>query len=273
MSNLTGRLGPWVAAKDVILELLRRVSVKGGVGKIMEYGGPGVETLTVPERATITNMGAEIGATTSVFPSDDITREFLKAEAREDAWVRIEADPDAQYDEVIEIDLSALEPMVARPDQPDRVVKISEIEGLKVDQVLVGSCTNSSYRDLMTLAAVLKGKKVHPSVSAGVAPGSRQVFEMIARNGALADLIASGVRILEAACGPCIGMGQSPCTEGVSVRTFNRNFRGTQRHSERTSLPRRPGGGRRRHAHRKTHRSQKAGRSRQGGNPAQVPHR
>ncbi|MCL6518743.1 MAG: aconitate hydratase [Armatimonadetes bacterium] len=224
--RLTGRLRPWVSAKDVILELLRRLTVKGGVGKIFEYGGPGVSTLTVPERATITNMGAELGATTSVFPSDEQTRVFLKAQEREHVWTQIEADPDAKYDEIIEIDLSSLEPMVAQPHQPDKVVKVKEIEGLKVDQVLVGSCTNSSYRDLMTLANVLKGKKVHPSVSAGVSPGSRQVFEMIARNGALTDLIASGVRILEAACGPCIGMGQAPCTNGVSIRTFNRNFEG-----------------------------------------------
>jgi aconitate hydratase len=224
--KLTGKLGPWVSAKDVILELLRRQSVKGGVGKIMEYGGPGVKTLSVPDRATITNMGAELGATTSLFPSDDITLEFLSAEGRQSAWTRIEADPDASYDEIIEIDLSALEPMVAQPHQPDRVVKVKDIEGLKVNQVLVGSCTNSSYRDLMTLAGILKGKKVNPGVSAGVSPGSRQVFEMIARNGALADIISAGVRVLEATCGPCIGMGQSPCTDGVSVRTFNRNFEG-----------------------------------------------
>ncbi|MHB0912971.1 MAG: aconitate hydratase [Armatimonadota bacterium] len=224
--KLTGKLGPWVSAKDVILELLRRLSVKGGVGKVMEYGGEGVASLTVPERATITNMGAELGATTSVFPSDEETRKFLAAEGRESVWSRLEADPDAEYDEVVEIDLSALEPMVAQPHQPDRVVKVKEVKGMKVDQVLVGSCTNSSYRDLMTLAGALKGKKVHPEVSAGVAPGSRQVLEMLARNGALGDLIASGVRILEATCGPCIGMGQSPCTEGVSVRTFNRNFEG-----------------------------------------------
>ena len=192
----------------------------------MEYGGEGVATLSIPERATITNMGAELGATTSVFPSDDVTREFLAMEDRQSVWSSIQADPDAVYDEVVEIDLSSLEPMVAQPHQPDRVTKVKEIEGLKVDQVLVGSCTNSSYRDLMTLSAMLKGKRVHPSVSAGVSPGSRQVFEMIARNGALADLIASGVRILESTCGPCIGMGQSPCTEGVSVRTFNRNFEG-----------------------------------------------
>jgi aconitate hydratase len=224
--KLTGKLGPWVSAKDVILELLRRLSVKGGVGKIMEYGGEGVKLLSVPERATITNMGAELGATTSVFPSDDLTREFLKAQDRENAWTRIEADSDAEYDEEIEIDLSSLEPMIAQPHQPDRVVTVKEVEGTKVDQVLVGSCTNSSYRDLMTLAGVLRGKMVHPSVSAGVSPGSRQVLEMISRNGALGDLIASGVRILEAACGACIGMGQSPSSGGVSIRTFNRNFEG-----------------------------------------------
>ena len=224
--KLTGKLGPWVSAKDVILELLCRLSVKGGVGSIMEYGGEGVKSLSVPERATITNMGAELGATTSIFPSDDLTREFLKAQDRENAWTRIEADSDAEYGEVIEIDLSSLEPMIAQPHQPDRVVKVKEVEGTKVDQVLVGSCTNSSYRDLMTLAGVLKGKKVHPSVSAGVSPGSRQVLEMISRNGALADLISAGVRILEAACGACIGMGQSPSSGGVSIRTFNRNFEG-----------------------------------------------
>ena len=224
--KLTGKLHPWVSAKDVILELLRRLTVKGGVGRVMEYGGEGVETLTVPDRATITNMGAELGATTSIFPSDELTKEFLRAEGREDSWVSLEADPDAEYDEVVEIELSSLEPMVAQPHQPDKVVKVKEIEGLKVDQVLVGSCTNSSYRDLMTLAGALKGKTVHPSVSAGVAPGSRQVLEMIAGNGALADLIASGLRVLEAACGACIGMGQAPPTEGVTVRTFNRNFEG-----------------------------------------------
>ncbi|MCL6630826.1 MAG: aconitate hydratase, partial [Armatimonadetes bacterium] len=224
--ELTGKLPPWVSAKDVILELLRRLSVKGGVGRIMEYTGDGVKSLSVPERATIANMGAELGATTSVFPSDDVTREFMRAQGRENEWRRIEADPDASYDETIEIDLSSLEPMIAQPHQPDQVVKVKDIEGLKVDQVLVGSCTNSSYRDLMTIAGILKGRKVHPYVSAAVSPGSRQVLEMIAHNGALADLIAAGVRILEATCGPCIGMGQSPCTEGVSIRTFNRNFEG-----------------------------------------------
>jgi len=224
--KLAGQLGPWVSAKDVIMELLRRLTVKGGVGRIVEYGGEGVKSLAVPDRATIANMGAELGATTSVFPSDELTRRFLKAQGREDTWMPLEADPDAEYDEVLEINLSALEPMVARPHQPDKVVKVKDIEGLKVDQVLVGSCTNSSYRDLMTLAGALKGRKVHPDMSAAVSPGSRQVFEMIARNGALADLIQSGVRILEAACGPCIGMGQSPPSGGVSIRTFNRNFEG-----------------------------------------------
>ena len=224
--KLSGKLGPWVSAKDVILELLRRLSVKGGIGKVMEYGGEGVKNLTVPDRATITNMGAELGATTSIFPSDELTREFLRAEGREEVWVSLEADPNAKYDEVVEIDLSSLEPMIAQPHQPDKVVRVKEIKGLKVDQVLVGSCTNSSYRDLMTIAGVMKGRTVHPSVSAGVAPGSRQVLEMIAQNGALADLIASGLRVLEATCGACIGMGQSPPTKGVTVRTFNRNFQG-----------------------------------------------
>lgn len=224
--RLTEGLRPWVCAKDVILELLRRLTVKGGVGKIFEYGGDGVKTLGVPDRATITNMGAELGATTSLFPSDTQTREFLKLQGRRNAWCSAKADSDAKYDDIIDIDLSGLEPMIAKPHQPDQVVKVRDIEGLKVDQVLVGSCTNSSYRDLMTLARVLKGKKVHHSVSAGVSPGSRQVLEMITRNGALADLIASGVRILETTCGPCIGMGQSPSTGAVTIRTFNRNFEG-----------------------------------------------
>lgn len=224
--KLEGMLRPWVSAKDIILELLRRLTVKGGVGRILEYGGEGTKTLSVPERATIANMGAELGATTSIFPSDEITREFLAAEDREHMWKLIEADQDATYDEVIEIDLSSLEPLIAQPHQPDRVVKVRDIAGLKVDQVLIGSCTNSSYRDLMTVAGILKGHRVHPRVSAAVSPGSRQVLEMIARNGALADLIESGVRVLESACGPCIGMGQSPSTNAVSVRTFNRNFKG-----------------------------------------------
>ncbi len=226
--NLKGKLSPWVSAKDVILELLRRLTVKGGVGKVIEYGGEGVKSLSVPERATITNMGAELGATTSIFPSDEITREFLRAQKREKDWVELKADPDAQYDEVIEIDLSALEPMIAQPHSPDAVCKVSEIEGLKVDQVCIGSCTNSSYRDLMVVAEVLRrdNHRVHPDVSMTVSPGSRQVLDMIAKNSALSSLIEAGARILEATCGPCIGNGQSPPSGGVSLRTFNRNFEG-----------------------------------------------
>jgi len=224
--RLTGKLGPWVTAKDVILEVLRLLTVKGGVGRIIEYGGPGVETLTAPERATITNMGAELGATTSIFPSDATTKAFLKAQKRDDVWTELSADPDAAYDDVVEIDLSALEPLIARPHMPDNVCKVSEVKGTKVDQVAVGSCTNSSYRDMMTVAAMLRGKKVHPDVSLVVSPGSRQVLETISRNGALADIIGAGARILESACGPCIGMGQAPPSEAVSLRTFNRNFKG-----------------------------------------------
>jgi len=222
--RLAGRLGPWVAAKDVILEVLRRLSVKGGVGKVMEYNGPGVATLSVPERATITNMGAELGATSSIFPSDEESRRFLAAQDRESTWQPLAADEDAQYDEVVEIDLGILEPMVALPHMPDNVKPVREVAGMKVDQVAIGSCTNASYRDLMTVAAILKGKTVHPSVSLVISPGSKQVLEMIARNGALADIIASGARILESTCGPCIGMGQAPPSCGVSLRTFNRNF-------------------------------------------------
>ena len=224
--NLTGRLRPLVAAKDVILEVLRLLSVKGGVGKIIEYGGEGVKTLSVPERATITNMGAELGASTSIFPSDDITRAFMKAQGREADWVALSADDDAVYDEVVEIDLSALRPLAACPHSPDAVKAVEEIGPIKVDQCCIGSCTNSSYLDLMRVAAILKGKTVHPDVSLSIAPGSKQVFNMLAQNGALADLIAAGARILESACGPCIGMGQSPNTNGVSLRTFNRNFEG-----------------------------------------------
>ena len=224
--NLTGQLQDWVSAKDVILEVLRLLTVKGGVGKIIEYGGPGVATLTVPERATITNMGAELGATTSIFPSDDVTRGFLKAQSREEDWVELKADDDAVYDEVYEIDLSELKPLAACPHSPDNIKSIDEIGAKKVDQVCIGSCTNSSYLDLMRVAAILKGKTVHPDVSLSIAPGSKQVFNMLAQNGALADLIAAGARILESACGPCIGMGQSPNTNGVSLRTFNRNFEG-----------------------------------------------
>jgi len=224
--NLTGNLQPWVAAKDIILEVLKIMSVKGGVGKIIEYGGEGVKTLTVPERATITNMGAELGATTSIFPSDEITREFMKAQGREEDWIELQPDADAFYDEVINIDLSALVPMAACPHSPDNVKSIEEIGPQKIDQVLIGSCTNSSYLDLMRVAHIMKGKTVHPDVSFGIAPGSKQVYNMLARNGALADLIEAGARILECACGPCIGMGQSPNSKGISLRTFNRNFEG-----------------------------------------------
>ena len=223
---LTGALSPWVSAKDIILEVLRRMSVKGGVGKIIEYGGPGIHTLTVPERATITNMGTELGATTSIFPSDDITLEFLKAQGREADWQALASDEDAVYDEVIEIDLSALEPLAACPHSPDAVKPVSALADIKVDQVCIGSCTNSSYLDLMRVASILKGKTVHPTVSLSIAPGSKQVYNMLAKNGALADIIASGARVLECACGPCIGMGQSPNSGGVSLRTFNRNFEG-----------------------------------------------
>lgn len=224
--NLSGALRPWVSAKDVILEVLRIMSVKGGVGKIVEYGGEGVKTLTVPERATITNMGAELGATTSIFPSDEITREFLKAQGREEDYTELSPDSDAVYDEVIEIDLSALKPMAACPHSPDNVKTIEEIGKQKIDQVCIGSCTNSSYLDLMRVASILKGKTVHPDVSLAIAPGSKQVYNMLALNGALGDLIAAGARILECACGPCIGMGQSPNSHGISLRTFNRNFEG-----------------------------------------------
>ena len=222
--RLTGRLQRGVAAKDIILEVLRRLTVKGGVGKVMEYVGDGVFTLTVPERATIANMGAELGATTSVFPSDETTRSFLKAQDRLTDFTPLAADPDAVYDEELTIDLGALEPMVALPHMPDKVQTVREAGPLKVDQVFIGSCTNSSYQDMMRAAAILRGKTVHPDVSLVIGPGSRQVLAMLARNGALADMIAAGARILETACGPCIGMGQSPCTGAVSVRTNNRNF-------------------------------------------------
>lgn len=224
--NLTGSLSPWVSAKDVILEILRRLSVKGGVGKIIEYGGPGVSSLSVPERATITNMGAELGATTSVFPSDDVTLAFMKAQGRQADYVPLSADADAVYDETVDVDLSSLVPLAACPHSPDNVRKVSEIGPIKIDQVCIGSCTNSSYMDMMKVAAILKGRTVSPDVSLSVAPGSKQVFTMLARNGALADMIAAGARVLECACGPCIGMGQSPKSAGISLRTFNRNFLG-----------------------------------------------
>ncbi len=223
---LHGRLSPWVAAKDVILELLRRLSVKGGVGKVMEYAGPGVESLSVPERAVITNMGAELGATASVFPSDAVTREFLKAQGRPEAWQELGADADAEYAATVAIDLSALEPLIAQPHSPDNVVPVREVAGLKVDQVCIGSCTNSSLRDMMLVAQAVQGKTVPPQVSLTISPGSRQVLAMMAHSGALAELIGAGARVLETACGPCIGMGQSPMTDAVSVRSFNRNFEG-----------------------------------------------
>ncbi|MCI5815647.1 aconitate hydratase [Ruminococcus sp.] len=224
--NLTGKLSPWVAAKDVILEVLRRMSVKGGVGKVIEYCGEGVKTLSVPERATITNMGAELGATTSIFPSDEVTKEFLTAQGRGEVWTPLAADPDAVYDEELTIDLSALVPMAACPHSPDNVKTVAEIGPMKIDQVCIGSCTNSSLLDMLKVAYILKGKTVHPDVSLSIAPGSKQVLQMLAENGALADMIAAGARILESACGPCIGMGQSPNSHGISLRTFNRNFEG-----------------------------------------------
>lgn len=224
--ELTGKLQPWVAAKDVILEVLRRLSVKGGVGKVIEYVGEGVKTLSVPERATITNMGAELGATTSIFPSDEITRQFLKAQGREQDYTPLAADADAQYDAVVEINLSELVPMAACPHSPDNVKTVEEIGPMKIDQVCIGSCTNSSLMDMMKVAHILKGKTVHPDVSLSIAPGSKQVLNMLAKNGALSVMIDAGARILESACGPCIGMGQSPNSGGISLRTFNRNFEG-----------------------------------------------
>ena len=224
--RLKGSLPPWVTGKDIILEMLRRLTVKGGVGKIIEYFGEGVASLSVPERATITNMGAELGATTSLFPSDALTRAYLRAQGRESLWKPLAPDPDATYDELLEIDLSALEPLIAQPHSPDKVVKVRDVEGTKVDQVCVGSCTNSSFRDLMVVGKVLKGKIVHPNVSMTVTPGSRQVYEMVSQAGALTSMISAGARILESACGPCIGMGQAPPSGGVSVRSFNRNFEG-----------------------------------------------
>lgn len=224
--ELKGKLSPWVAAKDVILEVLRRLSVKGGVGKVIEYCGEGVKTLSVPERATITNMGAELGATTSIFPSDEITREFLKAQQREDVWTELSADADAVYNEELTINLSELEPLAACPHSPDNVKSVNEIGKIKIDQVCIGSCTNSSLMDMLKVAHILKGRTVHPDVSLSIAPGSKQVLNMLAENGALSIMIDAGARILESACGPCIGMGQSPNSKGISLRTFNRNFEG-----------------------------------------------
>ncbi|CUP74587.1 aconitate hydratase [Clostridium baratii] len=224
--NLINKLNKMVAAKDIILEVLRRLSVKGGVGRVFEYGGEGVLSLSVPERATITNMGAELGATTSIFPSDERTLEFFKAQGREDEWIEFKPDKDAAYDEEITIDLSKLKSLAAKPHSPDNVDEVENIGKIKVDQVAIGSCTNSSYADLMKVSKILKGRKVHKDVSLVIAPGSRQVMEMLARNGALGDIISAGARILENSCGPCIGMGQAPGTDGVSLRTFNRNFYG-----------------------------------------------
>lgn len=224
--NLTGKLNDWVSAKDVILRVLQLLSVKGGVGKVMEYTGDGVKTLSVPERATITNMGAELGATTSIFPSDEVTRAFLKSQGREEDWTELKADDDAVYDEEVNIDLSQLVPLAACPHSPDNVKTVEEIGNIKIDQVCIGSCTNSSLQDLLKAAHILKGKTVHPDVSLAIAPGSRQVYNMMAQCGALSDLIDAGARILECACGPCIGMGQAPNSKGISLRTFNRNFEG-----------------------------------------------
>ena len=224
--NLTGKLNPYVTAKDVSLELLRILSVKGGVGAIIEWGGEGIKTLSVPERGTITNMGTELGATTSIFPSDEITEAFLIAQGRGEDYVPLSSDPDAEYDRIIDIDLSALKPMIACPHSPDNVVEVASLKDVKVDQVCIGSCTNSSLMDLLKVAAMLRGKTVHPSVSLSVSPGSRQVLTMLANCGALSDILASGARVLECACGPCIGMGFSPNSGGVSLRTFNRNFLG-----------------------------------------------
>ena len=222
--NLVGKLPDYVGAKDIILEVLRILGVKGGVGAIVEYGGEGIKTLSVPQRATITNMGAELGATSSIFPSDELTLEFLKAEGREDVYTPLYPDADAVYDEEYTINLSSLSPLAACPHSPDNVAPVSKLSGMKINQVCIGSCTNSSMLDMLTVAAMLKGKTVHPDVSLSISPGSKQVYTMLAECGALADLIAAGARILECACGPCIGMGFSPKSKGVSLRTFNRNF-------------------------------------------------
>lgn len=224
--NLKGELPPWVSAKDIILEILKRLTVKGGVGKVFEYVGEGIKDLSVPQRATITNMGTELGALTSIFPSDEVILDFLKAQKRENDFLEIKADYEAIYNEEIEIDLSQLEPLVACPHSPDKVVSVSSLKGLKVNQIVIGSCTNSSYIDLMKVAKILEGKTIAENISLVIAPGSRQVLSMLAKEGALVSLIAAGARILECACGPCIGMGQSPSTNSVSLRTFNRNFEG-----------------------------------------------
>jgi aconitate hydratase len=224
--NLKGKLPPWVASKDIMLELLRRLSVRGGVGKIFEFGGPGVKRLSIPERATIANLGAELGATTTIFPSDERTLEFLKAQGRKKDWTPLEPDKGAEYGQVVDIDADDLEPLIAQPSSPDKICPVREVAGKEVRQVCIGSCNNSSYFDLMSVAKILKGRKIHPDVSLTITPGSKQVFEMIARDGALAGLIGAGARILESACGPCIGMGQAPPSRAISVRTMNRNFPG-----------------------------------------------
>ena len=224
--NLKGTYGPGVSAKDIILEVLRRLNVQGGVGKIIEYGGEGIKNLTIPERAAITNMGAELGATTSVFPSDEQTLAFMKAQGRDKDWMELKPDSEDEYDEIIELDISALEPLIAQPSSPDNVVKVKEIAGEPVGQVCIGSCANSSFMDLMSAAKILKGNRVHPDVSLTISPGSRQALQMITENGALADIIASGARLIECTCGPCIGMGQSPATDTITLRTFTRNFPG-----------------------------------------------
>jgi aconitate hydratase len=224
--RLKGKVSAWVASKDITLELLRRLTVRGGVGKVFEFGGPGVKTLSIPERATIANLGAELGATATIFPSDGQTLEFLKAQGRKKDWILLEADQGAEYDQMIEIDLRELEPLVAQPSSPDKVCPVREVAGKPVKQVCIGSCNNSSYFDLTSVAKILKGKKIHPDVDLTITPGSKQVFEMVARNGALAELISAGARILESACGPCIGMGQAPPSDAISIRTMNRNFPG-----------------------------------------------
>jgi aconitate hydratase len=224
--KLKGKLPPWVASKDIMLELLRRLTVRGGVGKIFEFGGRGVETLSIPERATIANFGAELGATTTIFPSDEKTLEFLKAQGRKKDWIPLESDKDAEYDQVIDLDLRELEPLIAQPSSPDKVCPVREVAGKAVKQICIGSCNNSSYFDLMSVAQILKGRRIHPNVNLTITPGSKQVFEMIAGNGALAILISAGARILESACGPCIGMGQAPPSDAISIRTMNRNFPG-----------------------------------------------
>lgn len=224
--NLTGKLNPFVSAKDVSLEILRILSVKGGVGAIIEWGGEGIKTLSVPERATITNMGTELGATTSIFPSDEITKAFLEAEGRGEDYVELKSDEDAVYDKIIDINMSELKPLIACPHSPDNIVTVESLKGTKVDQVCIGSCTNSSLMDMLKVAALLKGKVIDPRVSLSISPGSKQVLKMLADCGALTDILASGARLLECACGPCIGMGFSPNSAGVSLRTFNRNFLG-----------------------------------------------